>query len=180
MTLRRHPDIDLVCSRRLHHGRVFDLVHEDLRLPSGLQQSIDVVEHGGAVAVAAVNGSGSLLLVRQYRHALGEWTLEIPAGRLETDELPEAAARRELEEETGHSAAHWELLRPIVPAAGFCSEIIHLFLARDLRAIPGGGRPPDDDEELEVLWMLPREILASEMRDAKTLLAAALLLAGGD
>ena len=127
-------------------------------------------------AVVALGDEGRMLLVRQYRHALGDWTVEIPAGRLEGGESIEGAARRELEEETGFEAAHWEPLRSIVPAAGFSSEVIHIFLATQLRAIPGGGAPADDDEEIEVTWSTPAEILGGENGDAKTLIGAALVL----
>lgn len=146
------------------------------------------MRHPGAVGIAALQtrkatrpggGEQRLLLVRQYRHSIGDWMLEIPAGRLEQGEDPLVAARRELEEETGHRAERWELLRRIVPAPGFCSERISLFLARDLVEVPGGGLPQDADEELTTLWLTPREILASEIEDAKTLLCASLLLSSG-
>ncbi|MCB9913811.1 MAG: NUDIX hydrolase [Planctomycetes bacterium] len=181
MDLHRHPKIELRSSTLRHAGFVYDVRREELRLPSGLEQCIDVVVHSGAVAVAALDEHGRLALVRQYRHALGEWLEELPAGRLEPNEAPLDAAKRELEEETGLVAKRWSPLRRIVPAPGFCSEVIHVFLARELRAVPGGGRPHDADEELEVLWRRPEELLADEgQRDAKSLLAAALLLRGAD
>lgn len=176
MTHERHPDVEVLASALLHEGVVFRLKHEVVRLPSGLQQSIDVIDHDGAVGIVALDEAGRMLLVRQYRHALGEWTLEIPAGRLEGGEAIEGAAHRELEEETGFEAASWEPLHSIVTAAGFCSEVIHLFLARDLHEIPGGGAPADDDEEIEVTWSAPEEILGGGNRDAKTLIGAALVL----
>jgi ADP-ribose pyrophosphatase len=172
--MHRHPDVEILRSARLHHGQIFDLLHETVRLPSGLEQSLDVIEHAGAVCVAAVREDGRMLLVRQYRHAVGEWLTEIPAGRLEPGEDPLVAARRELEEETGHRAGSWELRARFYPAPGFCSELLHLFVARDLRVVPGGGRPHDHDEELEVLHATPEEALQLT-RDAKSLLAAALL-----
>lgn len=174
--MRRHPLIELLRQRTLVHGRVFDVLEESLRLPSGLQQELVVVDHPGAVAIAPRLPSGELLLVRQYRHAAGEWLTELPAGRLEAGEDPETAARRELEEETGHRAERWEERREIIPAPGFCSERIHLFVADDLVEIPGGGRPADEDEEIELVRARPEEILAGDYRDAKTLVAAALLL----
>ena len=175
MTLERHPKIDRLSSSTLHEGKVFRLLHEEIRLPSGLRQAIDVVEHPGAVAVLAVDDEQRVLLVRQYRHALSDWTVELPAGRLERDEEPEMAARRELEEETGFVAKSWKHYRTIVPAPGFCSERIHIFLARGLREVEGGGLPADADEEIEITWMTPQEILQTGLRDAKTLLCAALL-----
>jgi len=175
--MHRHPDIELLSSELLHDGKIFRLLKEAVRLPSGLLQEIDVVAHPGAVAIAALDDAGQLLLVRQYRHALGEWITELPAGRLEEGEDPLTAAQRELEEETGHRAARWTPLREIYPAPGFCSERIHLFLAEDLETVAGGGLAQDDDEELEVLRMSPAAVLSSDLRDGKTLAAAALLTA---
>lgn len=175
MTLPRNPDVELLESRLLHEGFVYDLRAEVLRLPSGLEQRLEVIDHPGAVAVVARDELGRLLLVRQYRHALGAWLEELPAGRLERGESPLEAAQRELEEETGHAARSWTALRQLVPAPGFCSEVIHLFLAEDLHALPGGGRPADADEEIEVLRRTPEEILAGDQRDAKTLLGALLV-----
>jgi ADP-ribose pyrophosphatase len=164
-------------SEVLLRGKIFDVVASELTLPSGVAQSLWVIEHPGAVAIAPVTDAGELLLVRQYRHAAREVTLEIPAGRLEHDESPLAAARRELAEETGRSAENWRELVTFLPAPGFCSERIVLFEARGLAA--GGDRTdaprPDADEDLEVL-SLPIERVLEVARDGKTLLAAALLL----
>lgn len=174
--MHRHPDVELLSSELLHEGRIFRLLKESVRLPSGLRQDIDVVAHPGAVAIAALDAEGRLLLVRQYRHALGDWIVELPAGRREAGEDPLVAAQRELEEETGHRAARWSHLREIYPAPGFCSERIQVYLAEDLEAVPGGGLEQDADEELEVLRMSPLEILGSALKDGKTLAAAALLV----
>jgi ADP-ribose pyrophosphatase len=168
--------VRVLASERIHRGPVFDLIHEQIRLPSGLEQDLTLVDHGGAVAIAPLDAEGRLVLVRQYRHARGDWTLELPAGRLKPGEEPLAAARRELEEETGLAADRWEALRPILPAPGFCSEIIHLFLARDLHEVPGGGLPCDADEEITLEHRTPADCLGPEIEDAKTLIAALLLL----
>lgn len=179
MSLPRDPRVHLLRSDLLHEGKIFRVLRERVRLPSGLEQELDVVEHGGAVAIAAQDELGRLLLVRQYRHALGAWFTEIPAGRLEPGEEPEACARRELEEETGLRAARWRRLRSLVPAPGFCSERLVLFHASGLAPATGERRPPDPDEELELSWASPREVLSGEIEDAKTLVAAALLVTAG-
>lgn len=160
----------------LLRGKIFDLVSAQLTLPSGVEQSLWIVEHPGAVAIAPVTEAGELVLVRQYRHAAREVLLEIPAGRAERGETPLAAARRELAEETGQSARGWRELVTFLPAPGFCSERIALFEARGLESAAVAARP-DADEELEVVLMRPERVL-EVARDGKTLLAAALLLLG--
>jgi ADP-ribose pyrophosphatase len=155
-------------------GSIFDVVSSRLTLPSGVVQELLVVEHPGAVAIAPVTASGELVLVRQYRHAARTVLLELPAGRLEPGETPLAAAQRELAEETGYKARRWRELGAFLTAPGFCSEVIHLFEARELDPVP---RHLDPDEDLEVVTLPPERVL-TEARDAKTLLAASLLLLG--
>jgi len=176
--MKRHPDVELLRSDTLLRGRIFDVVDESVRLPSGLRQDVLIVDHPGAVCIAPLLATGELLLVRQYRHAAGDWLVEVPAGRLELGESPRAAAERELEEETGHRAGRLELLFEFYAAPGFCSERMSLFLARDLAPLDSA-RAADDDEELELVRARPEELLAGRAADAKTLLAAAVILARG-
>lgn len=173
------PDVELLASETLFRGPIFDVRRDRVRLPSGLVQDLSLVVHGGAVAIAAETDDGELLLVRQYRHAAGAWLLEVPAGRLEAGEEPLAAARRELEEEAGYRAAHWEVLLRFFPAPGFCSERMTLFHARGLRPAGAERLAHDADEELELVRMAPRAILEAGIPDAKTILAAALVRALG-
>ncbi|QDU66937.1 NUDIX hydrolase [Engelhardtia mirabilis] len=160
----------------LHRGRVFDLVRERIRLPSGLEQNLELVLHQGAVAVAPLTADGRLVCVRQYRHATGQELIEIPAGRVEAHEPRELAARRELEEETGLRCGSLELLTEFFPAPGFCSEYMSLYVARDLSPAGADRLSPDDDEELSTVTLGLEELIALPCRDAKTLVAAALLL----
>ena len=177
--MERHLRVEVLASETVFEGSIFDVVVESVRLPSGLRQDVAVVDHRGAVCVAPLLDDGRLLLVEQYRHAAGDWMLEIPAGRLEEGESPEDAVRRELEEETGHRASHVEKLYEYLPAPGFCSERITLFVARGLEAVEGGGLACDEDEELALVRLTPEEILApGACQDVKTLLAAALLVGG--
>lgn len=169
--------VQLLRRESLHRGRVFELVHEHIRLPSGREQSLDLVLHPGAVAVAARDAAGRLALVRQYRRAADCWMTEVPAGRLEPGEAPLVAAQRELEEETGLVAHRWTELFAFFAAPGFCSERLFLFLAEDLEPAGTNRRAPDADEELELLWLYPRDALQLEPKDAKTLVAALALLA---
>lgn len=174
--MRRHPSIEVLASRALIEAPVFRVVAESIRLPSGLKQELVLVDHPGAVCVAALCDTGELILVRQYRHAAGEWMLELPAGRLEPGETGEEAARRELEEETGHRAREWRRVVEFLPAPGISSERLTLFLARGLEPVQQGRRPCDADEELELVRLPPAELLEGATSDAKTLLAAALLV----
>ena len=176
MTLRPHPAIRVLESERLFQGRVFDLVTQKLELPSGLQQEWAIVEHPGAVGIAAVDEQDRLLTVRQFRPAAGDWTLEIPAGRLDPGESPLEAAHRELEEETGFRAGRMRPLLSFLPAPGFCSEVIHLFEATNLIEVDGGGIACDEDEEIELRRLTPEDLLQVPILDAKTMIAAQTLL----
>jgi len=176
VTLRPHPRVRLLASEILCQAPAFRVVDQKLELPSGLRQHWALVEHGGATAIAAVGEDGRLLVVRQFRPAAGDWIVELPAGRLDPGEAPLAAAQREFEEETGHRASQWKQLATFLPAPGFCSEVMHLFEARELEAVPGGGLAYDQDEEIEVLWMHPRTLLEQDPLDGKTLVAVQALL----
>lgn len=161
-------------SESLHSGRIFEVVRERVRLASGLEQELEFVRHNGAVAIAALKANGHMVLVRQYRHATGETLVEVPAGRLEPGEEPMEAAQRELEEETGYRASRWLELARFYAAPGFCSERMVLYLAQDLEPCGPERRAPDEDEEFEVVELLPARILTTA-KDAKTLLAALLV-----
>jgi ADP-ribose pyrophosphatase len=168
--------VELLSTRVVHEGFVFDVVRDRLRLPSGLEQEIEIVVHSGAVAVAALDSQGRLALVRQYRHPASDWLVEIPAGRVEEGEDRLAAAKRELEEETGLRARSWNLLREFYAAPGFCSERLSLYVAEDLEDVREGRLAHDADEELETLFA-PLDVVLRDAQDAKTLIAAALLSA---
>jgi ADP-ribose pyrophosphatase len=176
--LRRHARVELLSTSVVHKGRVFDVLRERLRLPSLLEQEIEVVVHSGAVAIAALDAQGRLALVRQYRHPAGDWLVEIPAGRVEEGEDRLAAAKRELEEETGLRARRWSLLREFFAAPGFCSERLSIYLAEDLERARTDRLAQDPDEELET-WFAPVAEVLRDAQDAKTLIAAALLSARG-
>ncbi len=146
----------------------------------GSRSTRDLVGHPGAVAIIALDAEDRILLVRQYRVAVGEALLEIPAGTLDvaadgTVEDPEIASRRELEEETGMRAGTWQFIARFYTAPGFASELMSLYLATDLRPADGEMLQPDEDEHLEVERMPWLEALAAAesggFRDAKTLVA---------
>jgi len=113
-------------------GRAVNLRVDTVAEPDGRETTREVVEHAEVICVVAVDGDGKLLLVRQYREAIGRELLEIPAGGIEPGEEPAAAVRREMAEETGYEPRKLERLSGFYSAPGFCTEYLHLYLATDL------------------------------------------------
>lgn len=162
----------VAASHFIHQGRVIKVSTERLRYANGREFDIDFVKHPGAAAVVAVDAKQRVCLVRQYRHGVEDFMWEIPAGKLDPGEAPEVCAMRELAEETGVRAREWTSLGLYVPAPGIFTEVIHLYLARDLQM---GDSAPDADEELQLQW-LPldealQKLLHGEWNDGKTALA---------
>lgn len=121
-----------------------------------------------------------MLLLRQYRHALREWILEIPAGTLAPGEAPLDCAKREIQEETGFAASEWTQLGTLYPSPGFCNEVQHLFAASNLHA---SRLDADEDEQIEVVEVslseLDQLVTRGEIRDAKTLASILLVKMAG-
>lgn len=155
-----------------HQGRVIQVSTHRLRFANGLEYDTDYVRHPGAAAIVAVDGHNRVCLVRQYRHAVDDFLWEIPAGKLDPGEKPEVCAVRELQEETGVAAKQWSGLGIYIPAPSLFTEIIHLYLARDLTV---GSANPDADEELDLQWMPLDEaignVLKGDWNDGKTAMA---------
>ena len=162
----------VLSSRRVFEGRVFDVRIDEIRYPGGPDSRIDVVEHGGSFAIIATPEPGHVVLVRQYRHAVGRWLWELPAGTAEEGEEPLAGAARELREETGYTAARLHLMGSYYMTPGFCDEIMHFVHAQDLAP---GEQALDEDELIEVqiftLAQARRRVELGEIADAKTILA---------
>jgi 8-oxo-dGTP pyrophosphatase MutT (NUDIX family) len=161
-----------IASNLRFKGRVVDVSSEILRYANGREYEIDFVRHPGAAAVVAVDAAGRLCVVRQYRHGVADFLWEIPAGKLDPGEAPEVCAVRELKEETGVTAKRWTALGIYVPAPSLFTEVIHLYLARELEL---GSASPDADEELDLKW-LPlgealKHVLEGAWNDGKTALA---------
>lgn len=135
-------------STSIFEGKIVKLRVERVALPDGREGVREIVDHKGAVAVVALDGDGNIMLVRQYRKALERTTMEIPAGTLEDCEDPLACAKRELKEEIKMKAGHWEKILDYYSAPGFCNEILHLYLARELSE---SFAEADEDEFLEVV-----------------------------
>lgn len=167
----------------VHRGRVFELVRENITLDNGVDVDLDIIRHPGAAAVVPLLDDGRLVLIDQYRHAVGKCIWEIPAGTLDEGESPLVCARRELTEETGYSASHFEKLGEITPVPAYSDERIHIFLATGLEPAP---RNLDVDEEIEVHHVgfddAVEMIYKGEIQDAKTIsslfLAASKLKTG--
>lgn len=153
------------------HGKLIDVDHWQVRLPSGRAALREIVRHRGASAIVPLDADGMVTLVRQHRIAIDRMTWEIPAGKLdEKGEDPLAAAKRELEEETGLRAAQWRLLTTIDTTPGFCDERLSVFLAADLTQHDAH---TDEDEFLRLRKLPLEEAVAlcmkGEITDSKTI-----------
>lgn len=171
------PSADLpevISSRLVYQGKVVSLRVDEIGLLQGGVAVREVVEHPGAVVIVALDDEDAVLLVRQYRHPIGRYLLELPAGGLEDGEDPLSAAKRELREEVGMEAREWRPLGSFFSSPGFVNERLHAFLARGLYSVPGD---PDDDEDISVVRYPLRELLQhlAETPDAKTLATLCLL-----
>jgi ADP-ribose pyrophosphatase len=169
-------------SRRVFSGRIIEVFSDRIRAPDGAEGIREVVRHPGAAGIVAVLPGTRILLVEQYRYAIGRPLLEIPAGTLEKDESARACAERELREETGYRASRWRELVSFFPAPGTTDEVITVFLAEGLEK---GEASPEPDEGIALRTLALREALervrTKRIRDAKTivgLLLAADLLGG--
>ncbi len=163
---------ELVASEVAFAGRLLRLRVDTVRLSGGRVSRREVVEHPGAVAVLPVLPSGEIVLVRQYRHAVGRTLLEVPAGTREPVEPPEECARRELLEETGYEAGVLRELARFYVSPGWASEELIVYLATDLVARQAR---PADDEWIAVERVAPEQVLElirrRDIADAKTLIA---------
>ncbi len=143
--------------RNVFKGKVLTLNLERVRLPNGSLAELEIAHHPGGAAVVALDAAGQVCLLRQFRHAAGGWLLELPAGKLDGGEPPLDCARRELEEEAGVQAASWEKLGEFFSSPGVLTEVIHLYLARELTPKP---RRPEEHEVFEVRWLPLQEAFA--------------------
>jgi 8-oxo-dGTP pyrophosphatase MutT (NUDIX family) len=157
--------------RNVFRGRVLTLNLEQVRLPNGRVAELEIAHHPGGAAVVAIDAEGRVCLLRQFRHAAGGWLTELPAGKLDGGEPPLECARRELAEEAGVSARRWEKLGEFFSSPGVLTEVIHLFLARDLEPADAS---PEDHEVLEVTWVPLRDAVdlaaSGQLQDAKSLI----------
>jgi 8-oxo-dGTP pyrophosphatase MutT (NUDIX family) len=164
-------------------GRVITLKLETVRLPNGHVTELEIMHHPGGAAVVAIDAQQRVCLIRQFRHAIGGWILELPAGKLEPGEPALATAQRELTEEAGLAAAEWISLGDYVSSPGVLTETVNLFMARGLKTAI---MAHEAGELIEIHWVAIgeacRRALSGEINDGKTalgLLRAQAMLATG-
>lgn len=154
----------------IYTGKVFTIKEQLVTLENGKNTKREVVIHNGGAGIIPIDNEGNIYLVRQFRIAFESEVLEIPAGKLEKDEDPFFAAKRELKEETGFTSSLFEPLGEIWPTVGFCSEKIYLYLARNLTQ----GEANLDEDEFVSMVKIPfskavEMCLTGEIKDGKTI-----------
>ena len=167
--------------RKVFAGRIFTVNVESITLPRGGRLEAEVIRHPGSVVLIPIMDGGEIVLVRQYRHAIGRSAWELPAGSLKDGEDPRAAAIRECHEEIGLIPSSVEPLGAFFPTPGYCDEEMNFYRASGLRA-PRAGDPPvqqDEDEDIEArpfsVDAIRRMIASGEITDLKTVAGLVLL-----
>jgi ADP-ribose pyrophosphatase len=177
---KTRPSGKLISSRLAFKGRVFNVYTDTLEEPDGHRHIKDVVRHNGSVVMLAVDdrtdpADPDIILERQYRHAAGQFLIELPAGSRDPGEAPLAAAKRELIEETGFRARRWTLLLRYFASPGFLGEWMQIYLARDIRE---GVATPELDEQIEIIRMPLSKIMKmiddGKIHDGKTIVGLCL------
>lgn len=172
------PEISekIIGKRRAYDGHLLKVDEVDVEFPDGNASTHEVIRHPGAVAIVALDKTGKVLLVRQYRTALERVVVEVPAGKIDPGETPEEAVHRELSEETGYTCGEIRRLASIAVAVGYSDEIIHVYMATDIE--PGEAHP-DEDEFLKTEWVeieaFIESVLDGRIEDSKTVIAGLIL-----
>jgi ADP-ribose pyrophosphatase len=171
----------VISSKLAYKGLVFNVHTDKIEEPNGYVHQKDVIRHSGSVVILAIDESEDptdpfVILERQYRHAAGQFLIELPAGRIEPNEPSLAAAKREMIEETGYRAKKWKLLTKYFASPGFLGEFMQIYLAR---GISEGIAEPEADEQIEILRIKFSEAMAlvrdNKIHDGKTLIGLFLL-----
>lgn len=164
-------DFKVLSSQLLFDAPIIAVRKDELAMPNEQVAYRDVVEHMGAVAVAAVNDAGEIAMVHQYRHAVKRRLWELPAGLLDVkDESGLAGAQRELVEEAGLKAAQWSVLADIVTSPGFCEETARVYLAQDLTEVERPEAFGDEEADMDFAWIkldaAVAKVLAGEINNS--------------
>ena len=158
-----------VSKKTVWHGNAVNFDVDTVRLPNGKLATREFMNHPGAVGVVPFLDRDTIVLVRQYRHPVGEVTLELPAGKLDAGESVLTCLKRELQEETGYTARKFIPLLRYWPTPAFANEVLHLFVATGLKAGPMNA---DEDEFIERVTMPLRKALElvrrGKIKDSKT------------
>jgi len=165
-------------SEKRHVGKVFNLVVDEIEYPSGRRGIREVAEHPGGSVIVPMLDDKTVLLIRQFRYPIKDFIYELPAGKLDAGEDPMKCAARELEEETGYRADFLSKLTAIYTTPGFCTELLHIYLATNLHLLPSGQRL-EEGENLTLETFSLKEAVAmierGEIVDGKSI--CGLLLA---
>lgn len=160
-----------VGKKTVWRGNAVDFRVDTVRLPNGKNATREFLDHPGAVGVVPFLDEDTVVMVRQYRHPVGEVTLELPAGKLDKGENALKCVKRELVEETGYTAGKIVKLLDYWPTPAFANEVLHMYVARDLKA---GKMNTDDDEFLQCVTVPFKKALAmaldGRIKDSKTII----------
>jgi len=160
----------VVDSQHVYRGRAIHMRVDSVVKPNDKETTREVVEHVDCVVILPIDSKGNVLLVRQFRHAVGKELLELPAGSIDPGETPEQAAVRELREETGYKPGKLERLGGFYAAPGYCTEYLHFFRATQFEKSP---LTAEDTDEIEVVPISPADVpglvASGQICDAKTI-----------
>lgn len=180
---KRSKKAIILSSKLSFKGRIFNVYTDKVQEPNGTVNTRQVIRHSGSVVILALDASTNpkdpdVILIRQYRHAAGQYLLELPAGRIEPGEKPLAAAKREMIEETGFRAKKWSLLTKYYASPGFLGEWMQIYLAEQITA---GIAQPEGDEDIELVRLPLSAAMAlvatNQIHDGKTLIGLSLFAA---
>ena len=152
-------DAEVISRERVFKGKVFSVDRDEVRLPHGRTVKMDVVRHPKSVVLVPIPETGHVILIRQYRHAVGQWLWELPAGSVDEGESPEQAARRECHEEIGQVPETIVRIGAFYPTPGYCDEEMVFYRASGLSE-PTEAAAVDEDEDIET-----RAFTFSDARD---------------